>query len=484
MPAITGARRRALVVAAALTLSSGVAVSANAASATAAPPASTPVAQVSTADWQEGLRSYFVIGAPGDVEPLKKAVTDSGGTVFASYPEIGVVVAHSNADGFADKVRQSEGVEQAGATRTSDIPKEAYDPPIPPAPNQKAPIGKERVQWDMKQIGADQAWAVDDGSDKVTVGVLDTGVDDRHSELKGNFDAAKSASCAYGQLDQRAGSWRDTGSHGTHVAGTIAAAKNAKGMVGVAPGVKIASVRIAENPSGLFFPENTVCGFMFSAAQGFDVTNNSYYTDPWQFNCPDDPDQAAIIEGVKRAASYAKGKGVLHVAAAGNSDYDLANKTTDSESPNDSTPIADRPITNDCIDIPTELSSVLTVSATGDSDLKSSYSNFGEGKINLAAPGGDPSGGQDKGVYSTVPGGGYGYKAGTSMASPHVAGVAALLASVNPTATPDELTELLLQQANDLPCPADDGRCTGSSDVNSFYGDGQVDAAEAVTPAR
>jgi subtilisin family serine protease len=483
MPASSRARRvGSVAVVAAVTAALSAAASLPSTAATAPVAAHqvshTPVAQVTPADWEEGLRSYFVLTDPADVEAAKKAVVDNGGTVFAAYDKIGVVVAHAKGEKFADAVRGAAGVQAVGATRTSDVPKEAYDPQIPQAPTQQEPSEDETVQWDMEQIRADEAWEVTTGSPDVTVGVLDTGVDDQHAELKDNFDASKSASCAYGKLDDREGSWRDTGSHGTHVAGTIAAAKNGKGVVGVAPGVKIASVRIAEEPTGLFFPENTVCAFMFAGDKKFDVTNNSYYVDPWQFTCPDDEDQAAILEGVKRAVQYARNQGVLSVAAAGNSNYDLAHKTTDSSSPNDSTPITDRPITNACLDIPTELPGVVTVAATGDSDLKSSYSNYGAGKIDVAAPGGDP-GNQDQGVYSTVPGGKFGYKAGTSMASPHVAGVAALLASVHPDASPAKLTALLRKQAQDLPCPEDD-RCTGGDAVNSFYGEGQVDAAKAV----
>ncbi|WP_436492804.1 S8 family peptidase [Actinokineospora sp. HUAS TT18] len=417
-----------------------------------------------------GLRSYLVITAPNDTAGAKTAVANNSGTVYASYDAIGVIVAHSSATDFATKMRAVSGVQQVGATRTSDVPAEAANPAIPASPSQTTPTANETNRSDMTQIKADQAWAVNPGSSSVTVGVLDTGVDDQHYDLKANFDATKSASCAYGKLDTRAGSWRDTGSHGTHVAGTIAAAKNGKGMVGVAPGVKIASVRIAETPSGLFFAENTICAFVFAGDKGLDVTNNSYYTDPWLFNCPSDADQAAILEGTKRAALYAEGKGVLNVAAAGNENYNLASKSNDTTSPNDSTPVT-RTITNSCLSVPTELPGVVTVSSINSSNTKSSFSNFGTDKIAVAAPGDN--------VYSTVPGGGYGAKSGTSMASPHVAGVAALLVSVNPTATLADLRGKLGVQADDLAC--NDSRCSGTTAKNNFYGEGRVDALEAVS---
>ncbi|MGH3862036.1 S8 family peptidase [Actinokineospora sp.] len=417
-----------------------------------------------------GTRSYLVITAPNDTAGAKTAVADNGGSVFASYDAIGVIVAHSSVADFASKMRTVTGVQQVGASRTSDVPAEAANPAIPATPSQSVPTGSETARVDMTQIGADKAWAVNTGSSAVTVGVLDTGVDDQHYDLKANFDATKSASCAYGKLDTRAGSWRDTDTHGTHVAGTIAAAKNGKGMVGVAPGVKIASVRIAEKPSGLFFPENTICAFVFAGDKGFDVTNNSYYTDPWLFNCPDNADQAAILEGVKRAQQYAEGKGVLNVSAAGNENYNLASKSSDSTSPNDSTPV-NRTISNNCLSVPGELPGMVSVSSINSSNVKSSFSNFGTGKIAVAAPGDN--------VYSTVPGGGYGSKSGTSMASPHVAGVAALLVSVNPTATLADLRSKLATQADDLTCG--DSRCSGTTALNNFYGEGRVDALAAVS---
>jgi subtilisin family serine protease len=417
-----------------------------------------------------GLRSYLVITAPNDTAGAKSAVATNSGTVFAAYDAIGVIVAHSTATDFASRMRSVSGVQQVGASRTSDVPAAAANPAIPAATSQATPTANETARVDMTQIGADKAWAINTGSSAVTVGILDTGVDDQHYDLKVNFDAAKSASCAYGKLDTRAGSWRPEGDHGTHVAGTIAAAKNGKGMVGVAPGVKIASVRIAETPSGLFFPENTVCAFMFAGDKGFDVTNNSYYTDPWLFNCPNNVDQAAILEAVKRAELYAEGKGVLNVAAAGNENYNLASKSSDSTSPNDSSPV-NRTVTNDCLSVPGELPGMVGVASITSQNVKSSFSNYGTGKIVVAAPGDN--------VYSTLPGGGYGTKSGTSMASPHVAGVAALLVSAYPTATLDELRAKLATQADDLSCT--DSRCSGTTAKNNFYGEGRVDALAAVS---
>ncbi|MFJ7295798.1 S8 family peptidase [Streptomyces collinus] len=428
----------------------------------------------SAAGWAAGTRSYLVITAPGDTSAARNAVTANGGSVFAHYDAIGVVVAHSTSAGFATAMRSAAGVQKVGATRTSDVPADAYSPTLPGAPAQSSTTLTETARWDMTRINADKAWAVSTGSPAVTVGVLDTGVDERHQDIAPNFDAADSVSCAYGKADTRSGAWRDVGTHGTHVAGTIAAAKNGKGVVGVAPGVKIASVRIAEPSTSMFFAENTICGFMWAGDRGFDVTNNSYYTDPWMFNCPDDPDQAAIIEGVRRAQEYAEGKGSLQVAAAGNSNYDLANKRSDSESPNDSTPV-NRTITNACIDIPTELPGVVTVAAMGNGNIKASYSNFGRDVIDVAAPGGDGA----YGVYSTLPGGKYGNMNGTSMASPHVAGVAALLKSADPAATPADLRARLGSQSTDTACPSD-SRCTGTTAKNAFFGEGQVDALKAV----
>lgn len=101
------------------------------------------------------------------------------------------------------------------------------------------------------------------------------------------------------------------------------------------------------------------------------------------------------------------------------------------------------------------------------------FSNLGGGVIDVAAPGSS--------ILSTVTGGGYGFKSGTSMASPHVAGVLALQKSTHPTATPEELVERLSAEADDKACPLTDLRWTGTTMVNAFVGEGVVDALVAVS---
>nr|WP_277611354.1 S8 family serine peptidase [Streptomyces scabichelini] len=442
-----------------------------------------------------------------------RAVTAEGGTVIASYPQIGVVVAHSDRAGFAYRVRGRSGVASAGATRTVPIGASpgtaaergalAYEQPVGTAPKAGAarsakgeePLSAE--QWNLRRIGADKAHGVTVGSPGVRVGVIDTGVDDTHEDLAANFDAANSVNCVGGKPDRKAGAWRPDPStagwyHGTHVAGIVAAAKNGKGVAGVAPGVRIAAVKVAEGQGGYFYPESVLCGFIWAAEHDFDITNNSYFVDPWYFNCPGQPDQKAISEALRRATGYAQLRGVLNIASAGNLHLDLADKTVDRASPTDSEPSA-RPVDNSCLDLPNELPGVLTVTATGPKDLKSSYSNYGTGVAELTAPGGDhllqaPVPPATTGaVLSTFPGDQYQWLQGTSMAAPHVTGTAALLKSRHPGWGPLLLTGGLLAQADRLACPDRydlDGN--GEPDAvcqtrwgNGFYGAGMVDAAQA-----
>ncbi|TCC20727.1 S8 family peptidase [Kribbella speibonae] len=434
-------------------------------------------ATTAQADPAPGPLMNYVVNTkatPGHVRKAENAVKAAGGTVLVSYKQLGVVVAQSTNPDFKTKVRSVRDVQSVGATRTAAVsegPGGLNSNDLADATPVADP--REGEQWDMVQIKADQAHAVTDGSRKVLVGINDSGVDDTHPDLAPNFDAADSVSCVNnGVPDTTTGAWRPTTSaHGTHVAGTVAAARNGVGIVGVAPGVRIASVKVV-NDAGYIYPEYSICGIVWAAQHRMAVTNHSYFIDPYEFWCNDNGDQGAVQEAVRRAYAWATGQGTLSVAAAGNSNYDLSNKTTDSNSPNDSTAVT-RTINNDCLDMPTELPGVITVASTTVDRVKSSFSNFGLHKIDVAAPGSS--------ILSTVPGG-YAKFSGTSMASPHVAGIAALMKSTHPWWGPRDIERALDREADDTACPTTpDPRCTGTTTNNAFYGEGIADALDAVT---
>ncbi|MFE6228661.1 S8 family serine peptidase [Streptomyces sp. NPDC057854] len=462
-----------------------------------------------------GEKLSYVVNIEGGrwtAASVKKAIAAAGGEVVIAYDQIGVIVVHSQNPAFAQQIRAVRGVVSAGATRTAPLKVQGDDSvgdasqeltaaeataAAATASDGQDPL--EPLQWDLPAIKADQAHQKTLGSSKVTVAVIDTGVDDTHPDLAPNFDTAASANCVSGKPDTTAGSWRPNpgeSDHGTHVAGTIAAAKNGVGVTGVAPGVKVSGIKVS-TPDGFFYTEAVVCGFVWAAEHGVDITNNSYYTDPWMFACKTDEDQKALVEAVTRATRYAEKKGTVNVAAAGNSKFDLAADTiTDTSSPNDSTAVTRDIDPSECFDYPAQLPGVVTVSATGAKDLKASYSNYGHGVIDIAAPGGDrtefqtPDAPAVNGrILSTTVKGGYNYKAGTSMASPHAAGVLALLKSTHPNASPAALKALLYAQADERSCtnPYDidgngtvDAVCEGGKQKNGFYGAGLVDALDAV----
>jgi subtilisin family serine protease len=456
--------------------------------------------------------SYVVNVKPGHGTSahVKKAVGKAGGTIVTSYDQIGVIVVHSSNPDFAKSIRTVRGVQSAGATRTAPLPSASTGDLGAPKVLSAAEVAKaeaaagqdplESLQWDLPAIKADKAHEKSLGSDKVTVAVIDTGVDDTHPDIAPNFDREASVNCVTGKPDTSDGAWRPSAEespHGTHVAGEIAAAKNGVGMTGVAPGVKVSGIKVSTT-AGFFYTEAVVCGFVWAAEHGVDVTNNSYYTDPWYFNCKDDPDQKALVEAVTRASRYAEKKGAVNVAAAGNENYDLASDSiTDPSSPNDTTPGERVVDPSTCLDIPTQLPGVVTVAATGAKGIKSSFSNYGLGVADIAAPGGDSTAYQKPEppatsglILGTLPGGKWGYMAGTSMASPHVAGVAALIKSTHPYASPALVKALLYAQADAKACtdPYDidaDGKvdavCEGPKNRNGFYGWGITDALDAVT---
>jgi subtilisin family serine protease len=440
-------------------------------------------------------------------------VSNAGGTLVANYSQIGVVIARSSDPNFAAAVQQDGNVAGAAstagfATQISDEMDNSgpVDAPIP-APGSDNLSG---LQWDMNQINAPQAHAINGGSPGVVVGDIDSGLDFTHPDLAPNVDFADSASCIGGAPDTNPAAWMDDNGHGTHTAGTIAAAQNGIGIVGVAPNVKIAGIK-AGTADGFFFPEAVVCAFMWAGTHHINITNNSYFADPWLFNCRNDPGQRAIWAAERRAIRFAQSQGTLVVSAEGNQADDLSHPTVDATSPDNTTPVT-RDITNACAVVPVEVPGVVGVTATGNLREKSFYSSFGISTADVAAPGGDSilqrtAAAPNGRVLSTWPASligkcarkvfdgsaTYCYLQGTSMASPHAAGVAALLESATGM-TGGALAAALQQATNRIPCPSDtsayaffparDGgapqTCQGGVGQNSWYGSGEVDALKAV----
>jgi lantibiotic leader peptide-processing serine protease len=420
------------------------------------------------------------------------------------------------------------------------------------------------LQWNMDMIGAtpDAAHRTATG-DGVDVGILDTGVDGGHPDLAPNFDLGRSRNfttdipaidgpCEFeGCVDPAD---VDPYGHGTHVAGIVAAADNDFGIAGVAPDATLVNLRAGQD-SGFFFLYETAAALVYAGQIGLDVVNMSFFTDPWLYNCTSRDEylegtvsdeelaeQQLVREVVQAAVAYAHRHGVTLVGSAGNEHQDQAAPTRiDLFSP-DFPEGAARPrvVAETCLNMPNEAPQVISVSAVGPSTTKADYSSYGLGDVEIAAPGGwfrdfvgtpefqtaanlvlsaypldvaiaeglaDRRGRpvdefsvlycDDEGVC-----GFYTYLQGTSMAAPHVTGVAALVVEARGHQTghggwalhPDQVEQILVETATDHACPAggvevytDEGRtpdwnalCEGSTDENGLYGEGIVNAAAAV----
>jgi len=427
------------------------------------------------------------------------------------------VIARSDNDAFRSNLMKNSAIQGVAATErfATQLSDGADDAGAAITPNTPAP-GSDNLsslQWDMDQIHAPEARAINGGSSSVLVGDIDTGLDYTHPDLAPNVDDAASVNCVSGVPVPGKVAANDDNGHGTHTAGTIAAALNGIGIVGVAPNVKIAGIK-AGNADGFFFPEAVVCAFVWAATHHINVTNNSYFADPWLFNCRNDAEQRAIWNAERRAISYAISKGVVVVAAEGNQSDDLAHPTQDATSPDDTNPVL-RTIHNNCAVVPVEVPGVIGVTANGNNELKSFYSSYGVGTADVVAPGGDSilqrtAAAPNGRVLSTFPAAligncrasrrvfdgtaTYCYLQGTSMASPHAAGVAALIASRGIT-NPGAIAAKLQNTADHIDCPpdpsiyapfpaVDNGApqvCQGTLDYNSFNGHGQINALSAVT---
>ena len=475
---------------AALALSMGVAT------ATAPPTrADDHTGLIAPARASAGLMNYAINMSPqASAEDLARAtslVATAGGVALASYPQIGTFFAQSESASFAPDLAQALAkagisVHSVGPTRVAAVPEgERQAAPDPqPGPQSggadpaqsgsqsgaqsgaqsggpaslrgesatEADTPEEVVNWGAQAMSAADAAAVPIAHAPVTVGVIDTGIDDTHPDLVGRVDTSRSVSCAHnGIASQAYGSWRDDYFHGTHVAGIIAANHNGIGIDGIAPTSTLVSIKAA-NSEQLMYPEYVTCGFMWAASHGVDIVNNSYSMDPWVYWSPSDPEQAAGLEAATRAIAYVQGKGLAVIASAGNDGMDNDNVTTDSGSPTDlDTPIKDRPVTGG-VKVPAMVEGVSQVSAATRTDVetkpewsnlkRADFSNYGK-SVDFTAPGED--------IYSTVPTAifpsGYAKTSGTSMAAPHLTGIAALIKSIHPDFQGKQVTDLMRKQA-------------------------------------
>jgi subtilisin family serine protease len=439
--------------------------------------------------------------------------------------------------------------------------------PTPPPAVQGDPFGPLQWDMRQIGATPWGSYRYEQGSHRVRVGVMDPGIDGTHPDIEPNFDTRLSrnftsddpvidgpcaedidGSCAPDPANV------DEDGHGTHVAGTIGAALNGFGMAGVAPKVDLVNIRAGQD-SGYFFLIPTVDALTYAAHHGIDVVNMSFYIDPWLFNCANNPadspaeqrEQQIIRAATDRALVYAHRHGVTLIAAEGNEATDLGNPTSDDTSPDypdqDTSPHP-RTIDNSCISEPSEGPHVINVSSTGRSLRKAFYSNYGTEQTDVAAPGGDSrefygtpryrvpteteilapyprnvalAAGDINEQGGIVPEsapfvrkytkngvtGYYQYLQGTSMASPHAVGVAALIVArygvPDPVhgglkLRPRRVERILERTATPRACPAEEpftypgetdeynATCVGTEAFNGFYGHGIVNALRAVKP--
>lgn len=297
-------------------------------------------------------------------------------------------------------------------------------------------------QWNLWRIRVPQAWGLSDG-EGVLVAVVDEGLDLLHPEFAGRLVLPREG-CPTDSVD---GDFDpgDSGGHGTHVAGIVAAAPDGRGIVGVAPRARILPVRALGLTGGTTF--TVVSGMLCAAEHGAAVLNGSW-------------GGVAYSEAELDALRAVVASGILVVLAAGNL-HGAGNPKV--------YPAAFAEI----------VPGVVAVGATTPTDAIASFSSSGRW-VTLAAPGTT--------IYSTLPSaqGFYGFLQGTSMAAPHVAGVAALMLSRNPRLDPARVRSVL-QAAAFAPCPeyprpdwGQSGSCGGIRMGPGAYGYGIVDAWAAL----
>lgn len=255
----------------------------------------------------------------------------------------------------------------------------------------------QTVPWGIERVNAPQVQAAGPKGAGIKVAILDTGILLNHEDLTvyGGFDT-------FGNNN-----YNDDNGHGTHVAGTVAALDNGKGVIGVAPQAHLYAVKVL-NASGSGSFSNIITGIEWSINNGMQVINMSLGA-------------RSGSQALQDACDAAYSAGILVVAAAGNDGTIRGNRES--------------------ISYPARYPSVIAVGSITSSNTRSSFSSTGS-TLEIMAPGSS--------ILSTTYDGGYGTMSGTSMASPHVAGVAALVWSANTQLTNVQLRTILNSTANDM----------------------------------
>ena len=420
---------------------------------------------------------------------LARKIEAAGGTITRSLPQIGVAFVQSNDTAFRGRAAKVAGVRsvvpditlQANEPTVLEIGEDYANPPSAGGENDTL----FNLQWGHAAIDAAGAWNAGYRGAGVRVAVLDSGIRCNHPDLAPNLLVADSISFVAGEsFCNTAGS-----AHGSHTSGTILAADNGVGTIGVAPEAKLISVKVLSAATGSGSFEGIISGITFAADHGADVINMSIGVRGGLE--VGGKDTAELINATKRAVAYARSQNAITIVSAGNDGRDL-----DHDSGVEVCDADGSCFRANLRAFPAQVPGVVSVSALApegwalDShtnlDPLASYSNYGQSAISFGAPGGD---GRLPGNANCVVAGigapcwafdlvlsdtltGWGWMAGTSMAAPHVSGVAALIIGKHGgELAPSEVERILRASADDLGKPGKD----------DAYGSGRVNAAKAVT---